>query len=391
MKSDVEAEILARFAAPRSEPQSPPTGPELRGSDYTDPAHAERERSRVIARSWVPVARTSELREIGDCRTLDLAGEPLVALRDDSGALRVLHNVCLHRGAQIVRQPATRVRSLRCPYHGFDYGLDGALRACPVAKSFAEQSRPGAAALGVVRSDVYGGWLWGCLDEHAADLGTTLGPDILDELEHYPLADLELLAARELEGAFDWKVGVDAFLEPLHVPSIHARSAHPLVDYRGLAVRPLGEHSRMALPFRVPDAYAPDGVLGTAAHAAGVASFPRLNRVQREAHLVYHVFPSLVLMLFPNHMLSLRFLPRGVGRCSVRWELSALPAEGALARAWCESLVPGYERLIAEDMENLPWIQRGLASQALGPLALSGYETRIAHFHRALARRLADG
>lgn len=390
MKPEVEAEVLARFAAPRSEQPSPPPGPAPRGADYTDPARSERERARVVACSWVPLARTSELREVGECRTLDLAGEPLVALRDDGGALRVLRNVCLHRGAQIVRQAATRVRSLRCPYHGFDYGLDGALRACPVPESFAPQSRPGAAALRVVRSDVYGGWLWGCLDERAADLATTLGTELLDELQHYPLADLELLAVRELEGGFDWKVGVDAFLEPLHVPSIHSRSAHPLVDFRGMAVRWLGEHSRMALPFRVPDAYAPDGVLGTAAHVAGVVNFPRLNRVQREAHLVYHVFPSLVLMLFPNHMLSLRFLPLGVGRCSVRWELSALPTAGAAAREWCESLVPGYERLVAEDMENLPWIQRGLGSPSLGPLALSGYEARIAHFHGALARRLAD-
>ena len=390
MRPEVEAEVLARFAAPRSEAPPPPTGTELRGSAYTDPARLERERARVIARSWIPLVRTSELREVGECRTLDLAGEPLVALRDDQEALRVLRNVCLHRGAQIVRKSPSRVRLLRCPYHGFEYGLDGALRACPAPESFAAQSRPGAAALGVVRSEEYGGWLWGCLDDRAPDLATTLGPELVDELQHYPLADLELLAVRELEGNFDWKVGIDAFLEPLHVPAIHSRSAHPLVDYRGLAVRPLGEHSRMALPFRVPSAYAPDGILGAAAHAAGVVNFPRLNRVQREAHLVYHVFPAQVLMLFPNHLLALRFLPLGVGRCSVRWELCVAPAEGAAARAWCESLVPGYERLVAEDMENLPWIQRGLESPSLGPLAFSGYEARIAHFHRALVRRLQD-
>jgi phenylpropionate dioxygenase-like ring-hydroxylating dioxygenase large terminal subunit len=388
MKPEVEAEVLARFAAPRSEAPTPPTGPELRGEHYTDPDRSEREQALVFSRSWVPLARTSELRETGECRTLDLAGEPLVALRDEHGALRVLSNVCLHRGAQIVRQRAARVRSLRCPYHGFEYGLDGALRACPAVESFAQQGQPGAASLRSVRSAEYGGWLWACLDDRVPELAATLGPDLMDELQHYPLADLELLAVRELEGAFDWKVGVDAFLEPLHVPAIHSRSAHPLVDFRGMAVRVLGEHSRMALPFRVPSAYASDGVLGTAAHVAGVANFPRLNRVQREAHLVYHVFPSLVLMLFPNHMLSLRFLPLGVGRCSVRWELSALPSEGVAARAWCDSLVPGYERLVAEDMENLPWIQRGLGSPSLGPLALSGYEARIAHFHQALARRL---
>jgi choline monooxygenase len=393
LERDVEAGIREAFRAPRDRARCAPSGlgELLHPSDYTDPKRHEAELGDVFRRAWIPAAPVEQLAAPGDAVTLEIAGEPVVLVRDGAGAVRALRNVCLHRGAQILRAPTARVDSLRCAYHGLEYGFDGELVRCPAPLELAATHGANAscARLPAFRSERFGGWWWVNLAAGAPSLRDALGAELDDELSNYPLDDLTLVAAREFEAAFDWKVGVEAFLEPLHVPSIHPRSAHPLVDYRGLAVRELGDHSRMALPFRAPGAYAPDGPLGEAAHRAGVPNFVRLNAVQREAHLVYLLFPSLVLMLFPNHLLALRFLPRGVGRCAVRWELRALPATSDTARAWLASLVPGYERLVDEDMENLPWIQRGLASPSLERLALSEFEVRIAFFRRALERWLA--
>ncbi len=393
MERDVEAGIREVFREPRDRIRYAPSGlaDVLRPSDYTDPKRYEAELRKVFHRTWIPAAPAEQLAAPGDAVTLEIAGEPVVLVHDGVGGVRALRNVCLHRGAQILREPAARVRSLRCAYHGFEYGFDGELVRCPVPLESATSSSGDSsrACLPAFRCERFGGWWWVNLAAGAQSLHEALGAELVDELSNYPLDDLTLVAARELEAAFDWKVGIEAFLEPLHVPSIHPRSAHPLVDYRGMAVRELGDHSRMALPFRVPGAYAPDGPLGEAAHRAGVPNFARLNAVQREAHLVYLLFPSLVLMLFPNHLLALRFLPRGVGRCAVRWELRALPAASDAAREWLASLVPGYERLVDEDLENLPWIQRGLASPSLERLALSEFEVRIAFFRRALERWLA--
>jgi phenylpropionate dioxygenase-like ring-hydroxylating dioxygenase large terminal subunit len=392
LEREVEAEIHRVFGAPRERELRAPSGlgDLLRPCDYTDPKRLEAELSGVFRRAWIPAASVEQLAAPGDAVTFELAGEPVVLVRDEAGAVRALRNVCLHRGAQIVRDPAARLRSLRCAYHGLEFGFDGERIRCPAPLEFA--SAPSAdssrARLPAFRCERFGGWWWVNLAAGAPSLHEALGAELVDELSNYPLDDLTLVAARELDAAFDWKVGVEAFLEPLHVPSIHPRSAHPLVDYRGMAVRELGDHSRMALPFRVPGAYAPDGPLGEAALRAGVPNFARLNAVQSKAHLVYLLFPSFVLMLFPNHLLALRFLPRGVGRCALRWELRALPAASETARAWLASLVPGYERLVDEDLENLPWIQRGLASPSLERLALSEFEVRIAQFRRALERWL---
>lgn len=394
MRPETERQILEEFAKARDGVKAPvdASSLELRPSDYTDGARLQAEMSAVFRRAWVPAAPVEALSSAGKVAALDLAGEPLVLTRDEHGVVRALRNVCVHRGAQIVRTPRSSVRTLRCPYHGFEYGLDGALARRPAEQSFANSAKVACderARLGEFECESFGGWWWVRLERGGAPLQSVLGVELLDELENYPLSELRVLVEREFEAAFDWKVGVEAFLEPLHVPTIHTRSAHPLVDYRGMAARELGDHSRMALPFRVPRAYEADGPLGELAQRAGVSLFPALNTVQRQAHLVYFVFPCLILMLFPNHLLALRFLPLGVGRCSVRWELRALPASSTSAQEWLDSLAPGYERLIEEDLDNLPWIQRGLASPSLERLQLSEYERRIVYFRRALERWLA--
>jgi phenylpropionate dioxygenase-like ring-hydroxylating dioxygenase large terminal subunit len=98
----------------------------LPGRAFSDPAVFEAERARVLRRGWAPVARVSELPEPGDYRAVDLFGAPLVAVRDEAGALRVLSRVCRHRGAPVV-DGAGRAKAFTCPYHLWRYGLDGRL------------------------------------------------------------------------------------------------------------------------------------------------------------------------------------------------------------------------------------------------------------------------
>lgn len=388
MRPEVEAEILAAFSAPRSTPPKP-LADGIDGDVYDSPEIAAREEERVFTKAWLPIARVDELEEPGAFVTETLAGTPVAAVRGDDRKLRVLVNICRHRGAQILREPCGVAQSLRCPYHAFTYSLDGALTSCPHPGSLRPEAQPGTLALPELPSATWAGWLWTTLDPSAAPLESFLGPDLLDELTNWPLSQCRTVMRRDVACDFDWKIGVEAFLEPYHVPAIHTRSAHPMVDFRGMAIRDIHPHSRMALPFRIPDAYAPDGILGAPASAAGVTWFPTLNRAQQIAHHVYLVFPCTILMLFPSHLLVLRFLPTGeTGTCHLRYELLAAPPTSEPAQTWLHSLKPSYEKLIEEDLQNLPWIQRGVTSGTLPTLELSSYEARIALFRTALSNIL---
>ena len=109
------------------------------------------------------------------------------------------------------------------------------------------------------------------------------------------------------------------------------------------------------------------------------------ERAQREANLSYLVFPSTVLNLLPNHFTVFRLVPLAVGRTLFVHELYGAPAGNPAAEAYYRSLEPGYEQLLEEDLENLPWIQRGVGDSSLGELRLSRYERRIRHFRQRVS------
>lgn len=101
---------------------------------YLDPAVFEAVRERVFASSWLWLADLREVAAPGHVAPHvlmpGLLDEPLVLVRDGTGALRCLSNVCTHRGNLLV--PAAGPASqLRCGYHSRRFGLDGRMTFMP--------------------------------------------------------------------------------------------------------------------------------------------------------------------------------------------------------------------------------------------------------------------
>src|SRR4029078_5433174 len=90
------------------------------------------EQRALYGRRWVCVARCDEVAGNGDFLVREVGGESLILLRDDDGTLGGYYNVCVHRGARLLTEDAgTCPGVIRCPFHAWAYGLDGALRAAP--------------------------------------------------------------------------------------------------------------------------------------------------------------------------------------------------------------------------------------------------------------------
>src|SRR5437868_5340469 len=71
---------------------------------YFDPAIYALECRRVFGATWQVVGRADQVREPGSFFTAELAGEPLLVVRDEAGVLRGFFNVCRHRAAQVMPQ-----------------------------------------------------------------------------------------------------------------------------------------------------------------------------------------------------------------------------------------------------------------------------------------------
>lgn len=380
-----ETQNAIRAAWTQAREHGAPAGEPFRidGDVYSDPARLELERSRIFARVWQPMVRSGDLEQTGAYHCVAVAGTPVVVLRGADGSLRARVNVCRHRGAQILRGESGQTNRLTCPYHGFTYDLEGKCTERPLPQSFAGQPAPDLLAVDL---EEWGGWAWVRLAPEGPSLREFLGDELLDELHEWPFETMEIKERLVFEAEFDWKVGVEAFLESLHLPSIHRRTAHPLLDHRKLALAELNDHSRMSTAFRSPKAYGPDGPLGAAATQAGVEVFPTLNPVQRESNFSYLIFPATILNLLPTHFTLFQLRPTGLGRCEFVHELYGAPAADQAGRDYYESLEPGYASLLEEDLTNLPWIQRGVAAGAVRELALGAYEGRLLVFREALAR-----
>ena len=112
-------------------------GTQLHRDIYLDPAVFELEMQRLWAAAWLFVGHDSQVPQAGDYITADIAGQPVLMLRADDGAIHVLHNRCAHKGAPLATAASGHAeRYLRCPYHGWTYRLDGRLAGIPVKAGY---------------------------------------------------------------------------------------------------------------------------------------------------------------------------------------------------------------------------------------------------------------
>ena len=202
---------------------------------YTRADFHEFELAAVFERSWLCVGRADEVPEPGDYLTATLPGdERVIVVRDRGGGINVMSSVCQHRG-MCVTAPAKQprgswldepgeqrgsVRTFRCPYHWWTYGLDGRLLGAPDM-----DHRPGFDKGGIrlpaLASETWNGFVFANFDPDAEPLAPRLAKATellanyrLDEMVSTPrdiLADLP----------FNWKIMVENFMEGYHNDRLH--------------------------------------------------------------------------------------------------------------------------------------------------------------------------
>src|SRR5687768_12837059 len=149
-------------------------------SDWcTDPRVLELEQRTVFTRSWQLAGRVDQLRAPGDFVAFDLpGGEPIVLVRGDDDVVGGFFNVCRHHAAAVVGEPQGSARVLRCPYHGWTYGLDGALKGTPDFAGVCEFDRS-ATGLVPIEIGVWEHWIFARVDGGGDSLEASLGSDLM--------------------------------------------------------------------------------------------------------------------------------------------------------------------------------------------------------------------
>jgi choline monooxygenase len=341
----------------------------LPGRCYTDPAWLAHERDAVFGRTWNLAAHGGQFPEHGSYAAVEVAGEPIVLVRDGA-TLRGYYNVCRHRGGPLTAG-CGRQRQFTCRYHGWSYALDGRVLRAPYMEDELARNA-GALDLVPVRVGCWANLVFVSLDAAVAPLETFLGGLIADAA-HLRLERLRFHLRRSYPVAANWKVYVDNYLEGYHVPAVHP-GLNREIDFRHY-VTELGEnHSVQHAPI------APGGGAGRVYSADAATPEARY----------YWLFPNVMLNCYQGLMQVNVVEPTAVDRCVVHfdWYLPEPPSDES-ARAGFERLAAFSDEVQAEDAAICAAVQRNLGSRAYvpGPYSVQ-YETGVHQFHTLYARRL---
>lgn len=207
---------------------------DVRRDVYTDPEIFELEMQRLWRTGWVYLGHDSQVPKPGDYYATDIAGQPLLMLRAPEGEVRVFFNRCAHRGARLVSALSGNCRGvLRCPYHGWTYRADGAVRTMPMKSGYADTGFDGTrAAQGLAKVPamaVHRGFVFVRLSESGPGFTDYFG-DSLSSIDN--MADRSPEGRLEVTGGVlrymhdcNWKLFIENLNDTLHPMVAHESSA----------------------------------------------------------------------------------------------------------------------------------------------------------------------
>ena len=143
---------------------------------FVDAEIYRRELENIFARSWLFVGHESQIPNPGDFILSRMGEESVILNRDQAGKLHVFLNTCRHRGMRVCRYDFGNAMEFTCPYHGWLYAADGALRGVPqFAQGYHSELDRAAWGLIEARSEAHNGTIWATWDHAGPSLAEFLG------------------------------------------------------------------------------------------------------------------------------------------------------------------------------------------------------------------------
>jgi glycine betaine catabolism A len=348
---------------------------------YTDVARLERERAKLFRGFPLPIAHTSEV-TTASVIVREVDGVSLVLTRTADGVAHAFRNACRHRGVRLVREDC-RLKAFVCPYHGWTYGMDGALLHVPHANAFTAFLRGPVQERGLVavRVEERHGLVWAALEATAPDVRTHLG-EIDEEIASLGFADHVIGPSRRVvrEQRGNWKFLMEAFLDSYHIRTLHRDSVYPFfLDGRSVAQRS-GLHVRAATARR------------SARECKDEASFASMP-LREIATFNYAIFPSTNLIAHPDWTSLVLVQPLGPDRFV--WSHTQLIPEAPRTEAARAHFARSFELIEGnvfqnEDLRMCAEAQIGIETAANDVLTFGRLESPALWFHAAIGEVLGD-
>lgn len=425
-------EVLARQANPAQDLR------DIGFGRYTDPQFFNDEIEKMWKRVWQFACRDEHLAEVGDFFVYDIARQSVLIVRHEDG-LKAFYNSCLHRGTKLKASGACGwAKDITCPFHNWQWNLDGSLKSIPCDFEFPQLDRA-KAGLVEVQVESWNGMVFVNFDKDAAPL-----VDYLEVLpEHFRNWDLTgwyvaTHVRKHLPG--NWKLSMEAFLEAYHTPYVHPEMTHVVGDHnmqhdifsdhvsrdlcamaspsptstRGMSQQELldamlvGDGRVVGERRQVPEGKTARWVMAEQLRAQMLETYGLDYSAHSVPEMVdslkYHVFPNIMIYPAPGLCLIQQFRPDGHDHDRSifdQYVLHPRPRDGRFEVAdvevigedesytSLESMDPFLASVLDQDTDIMRWQREGMYASGKGAETLSIYqESRIRHVHDTLDKYL---
>ncbi len=351
----------------------------LPGRYYTAPEVFADEQERIFAHHWICTGRDAALAAPGDYVLVDVAGESIIVLRDQSGERRAYYNVCRHRGTRLCEARTGRLsETIQCPYHAWTYALDGRLIGAPHMHEVEDFDKK-AYALHPVALAEWEGFLFVNLDAEAAPVPQWFAP-LKDRFARYHLPRLRTVRRIEYEVNANWKLILQNYNECLHCPTIHPELSTKLPYTSGANDLIEGPFLGGYMEIKAPN---------ESATMTGRACALRLGHLpaedQRRA-FYYALFPTMMLSLHPDYAVFYTVWPVEPTQSRVICEWMVHPDAPAAAGYNIQDAEEFWDRTNRQDWHICEQSQLGIGSRVYAPGPYSPRESIPAAWDRHYLR-----
>lgn len=359
-------------------------------ASYTSDELFNFERDHVLGKTWSALCFTRELPEHGYLKPIDFMGLPLLVVRDKKGELNVYHNVCSHRGMELVAQEGPAKTVIQCRYHSWCYGLDGELKATPHIGGVDQHESSGftregkqlkpvrcAEWLGMVMINLSGDAP--PFDEFIAPLDkrweSFVGQNGLDNLR-----SVDDHGSMQLDVKCNWKLAIENYCEAYHLPWVH-----PALN----SYSPLSEHYNLIINDYASGQGSSNYTLSQA-QGTTLPTFAHWPQDKTTTAEYVSLYPNMMLGIQVDHVFAIILTPKAANHTHENLQLlfvgddSTKPAYAACRAAVLEA----WREVFSEDIFAIESMQKGRQSPAFTGGSFSPtLDAASHHFHQWMARQ----
>ena len=351
---------------------------------YTSADVLALETEAIFMKEWLCVGRAERIPNVGDWFTVTIVDEPLIIARNKAGDVCAMSAVCQHRAMQVCEGEGNST-TFKCPYHHWNYGLDGRLLGAP-AMERTEALNKADFGLPQLRVEEWLGFVFVNFDQDASPLAPTL-ERYSPFVHNYDLENAVCPGTFTLEGMpWNWKVMFENFNDGYHANRLHEY----VQDFcpSNLSDFPVPWSDDSNVIFRTGGYTHIDGGFN-ATHRVIMEVFPDLTEEERTRSTFALMPPTLCFGTAPDQCFF--FLIRPTGPETIDVEIGYIFHPSALDDPLFEQKMAlsdaGVQVFVDQDQDATTKVQRGLRSRFAPRGRYSWQEESHIQFNRWLVQR----